>query len=48
MQRARHWWRRRSADEEYLGAATDHADLDRRARVLERSCGGPAFVTFNH
>ncbi len=30
------WWRPRSAEEEYLAAATDHADLERRARVLER------------
>ena len=44
----RRWWRRPSADEQYLTAATDNADLERRLRVLERASGGPAFVTFNH
>ena len=37
-----------SAEERYLAAATDTADLERRARALERGTGGPAFVTFNH
>ncbi len=44
----RRWWRRPSADERYLAAATDPADLERRMRELEHSSGGPAFVTFNH
>jgi hypothetical protein len=48
LQRLRRWWRPRSAEERYLAAATDHADLERRALLLERACGGPAFVTFNH
>jgi hypothetical protein len=46
--RLRRWWRPRSVEERYLAAATDHADLERRAQLLERACGGPAFVTFNH
>jgi hypothetical protein len=33
---------------EYLGAATDVADLERRLRVLETHAIGPRFVTFNH
>ena len=37
-----------SAGERYLAAATDHADLERRIRDLERTNRGPAFVTFNH
>jgi hypothetical protein len=48
LQRLRHWWRRGSAEEQYLAAATDTADLERRMRALERASGGPAFVTFNH
>jgi hypothetical protein len=48
LQRLRRWWRPPSADEEYLAAATDAPDLERRMRVLERAGGGPAFVTFNH
>ena len=46
-QRIRRWWH---ADdkEEYLAAATDLADLERRLRILERASGGPVFVTFNH
>lgn len=47
-QRLRCWLRSESAEERYLAAATDIADLERRARVLERLSGGPAFVTFNH
>ncbi|MPZ42486.1 MAG: hypothetical protein GEV05_03610 [Betaproteobacteria bacterium] len=41
-------WRTQDATERYLGAATDHADLERRIRDLERMNSGPAFVTFNH
>ena len=42
------WWRVRDATERYLSAATDHADLERRIRNLERTNSGPSFVTFNH
>jgi hypothetical protein len=42
------WWRLQDATERYLGAATDHADLERRNRDLERMDAGPAFMTFNH
>jgi len=48
LQRLRRWLRARSADERYLAAATDLADLERRMRVLERADRGPFFVTFNH
>ena len=34
-------------DERYLAAATDHADLEHRMRVLERARSGPPFPTFN-
>jgi hypothetical protein len=44
----RRWWRSGGAEERYLAAATDAADLERRMRALERSSGGPAFLTFNH
>jgi Protein of unknown function (DUF3563) len=36
------------AVDQYLAEATDLCDLERRMRVLERTGGGPAFVTFNH
>ncbi|MGH8666011.1 MAG: DUF3563 family protein [Burkholderiales bacterium] len=42
------WWRLKDATERYLSAATDHADLERRMRELERMNSGPTFVTFNH
>lgn len=42
------WWQPLDRDERYLAAATDPADLERRLRVLERSAGGPQFMTFNH
>ena len=48
LARLRQWWRRGSAEEEYLAGATDTADLERRMRALERASGGPAVVTFNH
>ena len=48
LQRLRRLWRMPSAEERYLAAATDTADLDRRARVLDRGSGGPVFTTFNH
>jgi hypothetical protein len=42
------WWRKQDPVELYLGAATDHADLERRIRDLERRNSGSAFVTFDH
>jgi hypothetical protein len=42
------WWRKAAPEERYLAAATDHADLERRQRALERMTTGPAFMTFNH
>lgn len=48
IQRFRRWWRPMSRDDQYLAAATDPADLERRMRVLERASGGPVFETFNH
>ena len=48
VQRLRRWWRSQDTSERYLAEATSHAELERRIRVLERSSGGPAFVTFNH
>jgi hypothetical protein len=48
LERLRRWWRPLDRDEEYLAAATDPADLERRLRILERGSGGPQFVTFNH
>ena len=44
----RGWWFGKDADEEYLAAATDLADLERRMRLLDRGSGGPVFETFNH
>jgi hypothetical protein len=44
----RGWWTGKDADEEYLAAATDLADLERRMRQIDRGSGGPVFVTFNH
>ena len=48
IQRFRRWWRPLSRDDQFLAAATDPADLERRMRALERASGGPAFETFNH
>ena len=42
------WLRPLDRDEQYLAAATDPADLERRLRVIERGGGGAQFVTFNH
>jgi hypothetical protein len=47
-QRLRRWWRSQDPSERYLAEATSHAELERRMRVLDRSSGGPVFVTFNH
>jgi len=44
----RRWLRPLNYDEQYLAAATDAADLERRLRVIEKGAGGPQFVTFNH
>ena len=42
------WWTgREDAMERYLSAATDHADVERRIRELERRNAGPALLTFN-
>jgi hypothetical protein len=48
VQRLRRWWRPQDAEEQYLAAAIDLADLERRIRVLERGKARPVFVTFNH
>jgi len=48
IRRLRGWWRPLSRDDQYLAAATDPADLERRMRALERASGGTAFETFNH
>ena len=37
-----------TSHEQYLASATDHADLERRMRLLERMGDGSMFVTFNH
>ena len=42
------WLQSREGDEQFLAAAHDLADLERRQRILERQSGGPQFVTFNH
>jgi len=42
------WWRSQDPEQQYLAAATDLADLERRMRVLERGSGAQVFVTFNH
>jgi len=44
----RRWWQLADTEEQYLAAATDLADLERRIRVLERASGGPVLATFNH
>lgn len=47
MESLRSWWSSRDADEEFVAAATDLADLERRLREVERRSGG-LFITFNH
>jgi hypothetical protein len=42
------WLLPRDRSEQYLAAAIDLADLERRMRRLERTPAGPFFVTFNH
>jgi hypothetical protein len=39
---------RRNEHLDYLAAAIDHADLERRLRAIERGARRPHFVTFNH
>jgi hypothetical protein len=47
IQQFSRWWRDDS-EERYLSRATDHADLERRQRALERGRGRPSFdMTFN-
>ena len=48
LERLRDWLRPLDRNEQYLAAAADPADLERRQRVLERGTSGPPFVTFNH
>ena len=48
VEKLRGWWTGKDPDEEYLAAATDLADLERRMRLLDRGNGGPVFVTYNH
>jgi hypothetical protein len=48
LKRLRRWLRPLDREEQYLAAATDAADLERRQRVLERGSTPPRFVTFNH
>jgi Protein of unknown function (DUF3563) len=49
VQRLRRWWRPQDTEQQYLAAAADLADLERRMRVLERGRPGPVFVTtYNH
>jgi Protein of unknown function (DUF3563) len=47
VERFRRWWRAQDPAEQFLAAATDLADLERRIRALERASGGPGIVTFN-
>ena len=42
------WLRPGDRTERYLASATDHADLERRIRELERCNRGPALLTYNH
>ncbi|HEY3180044.1 MAG TPA: DUF3563 family protein [Casimicrobiaceae bacterium] len=39
------WLQGDDPDDQYLAAATDVADLERRMRLLERASGGPVFPT---
>lgn len=48
VEKLRGWWTGKDSDQEYLAAATDLADLERRMRLLDRGSGGNVFVTFNH
>jgi hypothetical protein len=48
VEQLREWWKGSDPDQDYLAAATDLADLERRMRLVDRGHGGPVFVTFNH
>jgi hypothetical protein len=48
LERLLRWLRPVDRDEQFLAAATDVADLERRLRIVERRAGGQQFVTFNH
>ncbi len=50
MSLSRLWRWLRAADPaaEYLSAAVDLADLERRLRLIERGSRAPVFITFNH
>jgi hypothetical protein len=48
LERLRRWLRPVDRDEQFLAAATDVADLERRLQIVERRAGGRQFVTFNH
>jgi hypothetical protein len=41
------WCAGQDAMERYLSAASDHAEVERRIRELERRNAGPALMTFN-
>jgi len=48
LRRLRRWMNRATSEERYLAAASDHADLERRMRAVERAGRGPALVTSDH
>jgi hypothetical protein len=48
IERVLRWLQPLDGDEQYLAAAADHADLERRIRDIERGSSRPQFVTFNH
>ena len=45
---SRCWMNRAAPEERYRAGASDHADLERRMREIERANRGPALITFNH
>jgi hypothetical protein len=44
IMRLRNWWQSAGSDEQYLAAASDPAEVERRMRALERASIGPAVV----
>ena len=48
FERLRRWWHVPDRQGQFLAAATDLADLERRMRMLDRSGSGAIFETFNH
>ena len=48
MKRLWRWLTAADAVTEYLNAALDLADLERRLRLVERGSRTAVFVTFNH